>query len=165
MTANRRNPGTKLAQELKALADEIRHLIGQARDIAARPRQRRDQLVADRVCDRGEHDRNERGRLHGRDDIGGRVRDDDVDLALNQLGEERRRAIEAALCPAIFDRDIAALDPAELAQPLDEGGGPLALQGGRIGPQEADRRLPPRLLRAPPAAKQQKTPQPRRRAA
>jgi len=72
--------------------------------------------------------------LHGRDHIGGRVRDDNVDLALNQLGDERRRAIEAALCPAILDRDIAALDPAQLVQPLHEGGGPPALQRRRIGP-------------------------------
>jgi len=51
--------GDQLAQEFKALADEIWHLIGQARDIAARPRQGRHQLVGDRVCYRGEHDRNE----------------------------------------------------------------------------------------------------------
>src|SRR5215471_11081848 len=35
----------------------------------------------------------------------------------------------AVLSPAILDREVAAVEPSQLAQPLDKSGNPLALSG------------------------------------
>ena len=43
-------------------------------------------------------------------------------LAADQIGRQRRQPIELALGPAIFDRDVAALDVAGFAQALAERG-------------------------------------------
>ena len=56
-------------------------------------------------------------------------------------------ALAASLRPAILDRDGATLDPAELAQPLHKGGGPVAPVRSRARAQEADGRQLARLLR------------------
>src|SRR5262249_7428957 len=53
----------------------------------------------------------------------------------------------ATLRPAILDRDSTTLDPAEFAQPLHEGGDPLALGCRRGRAQETDGRQHRRLLR------------------
>ena len=45
---------------------------------------------------------------------------------LRELGCNFGKAFRASFRPAILDRDGAAVDPAELAQPLHKGGGPLA---------------------------------------
>ena len=42
-------------------------------------------------------------------------RDDDVDLAVDELGHDLGRALDTSLCPAILDRHVAALGPAKLA--------------------------------------------------
>src|SRR5262245_62623021 len=47
--------------------------------------------------------------------------------------------VAASVRPAIFDREITALAPAELAQPSNESVGRLALRRGRVGAQEPDR--------------------------
>ena len=54
-------------------------------------------------------------------------RDDDIDLEPDELGRDLGEALAASLRPAILDRDGAALDPAEFAQPLHKSGGPWAL--------------------------------------
>src|SRR5262249_37630118 len=52
--------------------------------------------------------------------------DNDVDLVLDELGRDLGVALAAAFRPAVLDCDGTALDPAEFAQPLHEGGNPLA---------------------------------------
>src|SRR5262249_57337493 len=56
-------------------------------------------------------------------------------------------ALLLSLRPAIFHDNVAALDPAEFAQSLPEGGDPLAPPRQRGGAQHADG-APLRLLRA-----------------
>src|SRR5262249_41812221 len=56
-------------------------------------------------------------------------------------------AIAASLHPARLDRDGAALDPAELMQPLLESGNPLALRRGRSRAKIPDCGQLARLLR------------------
>jgi hypothetical protein len=67
-------------------------------------------------------------------------RDNDMDLEVDELGRDLGVALAASLCPAKLDRDGAAVNPTELAQPLHEGVGPLP-HGRSSGPaQEPDRR-------------------------
>src|SRR5262249_15393008 len=61
------------------------------------------------------------GCLFGREDCTSR-RDNDIDLEPDELGGDFAIALIATFCPAILDRDGAALDPAKFAQPLDESG-------------------------------------------
>jgi hypothetical protein len=52
----------ELAQYFEPLASKIGLLDGQARNVAARSRQRSDEFGADRVSSRREHDRDDRCR-------------------------------------------------------------------------------------------------------
>src|SRR5262249_53460021 len=84
---------------------------------------------------------------------------DHITFEPNELACDLGVAFVATLSPAILDRDVAGLDPAEFAQPLHKGGSPLAIDCGRSRAQEPDDRQLARLLRSRAA-----TPQPRRRA-
>jgi hypothetical protein len=53
------------------------------------------------------------------DRLGSRC-DDDFDLVADQLGRESREPIRPPLRPSPFQRDIAAIDVAEVAQSLAE---------------------------------------------
>jgi hypothetical protein len=76
------------------------------------------------------------------------MREYDIDFQPNELGCELGEAFAASLRPAIFDRDGATFDPAEFAQSLHKGSGPLALRRRRGRAQEPDGRRLARLLRA-----------------
>ena len=69
-------------------------------------------------------------------------------LRPDELGRDLGIALLASLRPAILDRDGAALDPAEFAQPLHQGGEPSAARCRRAGDQKPDGRQLARLLRA-----------------
>ena len=75
-------------------------------------------------------------------------RDNDIDFEPDELGRDLGEALAASLRPAILDRDGAALDPAEFAQPLHKSGDPWALGRRRGRAQEPDGRQLARLLRA-----------------
>ena len=81
-------------------------------------------------------------------------------LQPDELGRDLGVALGASLRPAILDRDGAALDPAELAQPLHKGGESMA-PGRSVRAQEPDGRQLPRLLRP----RRERPALPRRRAA
>jgi hypothetical protein len=72
--------------------------------------------------------------------------EDDIHLEPDEFGREFGKSLAASLRPAILDRDRAPLDPAELAQPLHKGGGPLAPVRRRARSEEPDHRHS-RLLR------------------
>jgi hypothetical protein len=76
-------------------------------------------------------------------------RDDNIDVQPDELGGE----LAASFRPAILDPEVAALDPAEFAEPLHKGGDPSAPGRGRGRAQDSDGRQLSRLLRAPQAAK------------
>src|SRR5262249_20091595 len=74
--------------------------------------------------------------------------DDDIDFEPDEFGCDLSEAFRTCLRPANLDRDRAAIDPTEFAEPLHERGDPLALDGSRARTQEADGRHFSRLLRA-----------------
>ena len=94
------------------------------------------------------------------DGDGGPRRDNDIDLEPNELGRDLGEALVATLRPAILDRDSSAFDPAEFAQPLHKGGGPLALVEGVPSP-----RNPMVGSFVPPAARAHRAATPPRRQA
>src|SRR5262245_42216193 len=101
---------------------------------------------------------NDRRRLLCRHYGWGSPRDDDVDFEPGKLGRDFGQALAAPVCPAIFDRDRAALDPAEFPEALRECGRSLTFAQGCALTQKADGQQLPRLLRA-------RRERPRRRAA
>src|SRR5262249_56129838 len=73
-------------------------------------------------------------------------RNDDIDLQPNELVCQSGQTLGVSLGPAILDREIAALSPAQFAYSLHECCGPLALCRGGSRPQQPDgRRLSPWL--------------------
>jgi hypothetical protein len=78
-------------------------------------------------------------------------------LTLNEIGRERRQAIQSSLRPAIFDRDVLTLDVTCLVQATAERGHGGSERLRRLSIQESDHR-DCRLLRPRPE-------RPRRRAA
>src|SRR5215470_2064285 len=68
------------------------------------------------------------------------MRENDIDFQSNELGCELGEAFAASLRPAILDREIAAVDPAEIAHSLHEGGGPLALRRRAARSEQSDGR-------------------------
>jgi hypothetical protein len=74
-------------------------------------------------------------------------RNNDIDLEPNQLGRVFCVAFIAALCPAILNREVPTIDPAEFTQPLHKSGNSFALNRS-VGAQEPDGRQLSCLLRA-----------------
>ena len=111
-----------------------------ASDVTARPYEGSDQAGTDRVSDLCEHDRDDRRRLFCRDDRWGCRCYNDIHLQPDELGRELGQALCASLCPAVLDRNIATLDPAELAQSLHKGADPRAVERRRVRAQESDGR-------------------------
>src|SRR5262249_25713848 len=106
-----------------------------------------DQAHSNRVHRQDENDWNRRCRLF---DCDGRVstRDNYIDFKAHELLRNLFEAFAAALCPAIFDRNVATFIPAEFAQPLHESGGPWFPGRCRGCTQKPDDRESARLLRA-----------------
>src|SRR5215472_12408875 len=75
------------------------------------------------------------------------MRDNDIDIEPDELGDDLMRAFGASLHPAILDRDGLTLDPTEFAQSLYKGGGPLGLRR-RSGPAKQSNGRQLHLLRA-----------------
>src|SRR5439155_10509104 len=73
----------------------------------------------------------------------------DIDLESDNLGRDFDVALDASLRPAILDRDGAALDPAEFAQPLHKSRGPMAPCSRRARAEKSDGRQLAGLLRPP----------------
>jgi len=71
----------------------------------------------------------------------------DIHFEFDELLRNFGEALGSPLRPAILDRDGAAFNPAEFAQPLHESGGPLARRCRRACAQEPDDRRLPHLLR------------------
>src|SRR5215472_10554021 len=91
------------------------------RQVAAGPGETNDEATRDGVTVGVENDGDGRGRLLCGDDR--RVTalgHDHVYLAVDEFGGQGRKAIEVALRPAIFDRDVLTLDVSAFAQSLAE---------------------------------------------
>src|SRR5262249_25331113 len=96
----------------------------------------------------GKTDRDPRCRRPSRHNGGSPIGDDNVDVEPNELSREFGIALAASLRIPIFNREIATLDPAELAQPLHKSSYPLTFSRRRSGPQVPDGRQLPHRLRA-----------------
>ena len=126
-------PRRGLLENLEALGREIRRNDREARHVASRSRQARDQPLANGVPAAGHDDGyGLRGVLQGQGGSSGN-RDNDVRLEADELGGEFRHLFGACGTPRLQD-DVATLDILELAETLDE-----RLQGaGPFGHQHAD---------------------------
>src|SRR5262249_12853575 len=133
-------PAQRIAQKFETLAGSLRLLERQTGDVATRSRQTRDQAGADRVPRRRENNGDDRRRLFGSHDSGSRRCDNDINLALDEFGGDLGGALVASLRPSILDCDGATIDPTEFAQPLGEGGVPLALGRRYARTQDSDGR-------------------------
>ena len=121
-------------------------LQGQAGGVAARSRQARGEAGTDRIGRSGKYNRDDRRYRLYRGEHPSR-RENDIDLEPDELRRHLSSALRPSLSPAIFDRDGAAFDPAELREPAYEGGRPCAPRCSRRPAQNPHGRQS-RLLRA-----------------
>jgi hypothetical protein len=59
-------------------------------------------------------------------------------LAPDQVGHQRRKSIILAICPAVFNRHVVAIDIARLAQPLTERSRKIREQVRRFAIEKSD---------------------------
>src|SRR5206468_9665795 len=57
------------------------------------------------------------------------VRDDEIDLLLDQVVRNRRKSLVASVGPPVFDLQIYAVGPTELRHPANKRIGPISLFG------------------------------------
>jgi hypothetical protein len=131
-------------QELEPLAGDA-VAVGErhAGDVAARPRQIRDDAAGDRIARAREHDRQRGRRLTRGAGTDRRPDHQHVDAGADQLVDERREPLGVAVREAHLDDRGASVDVAEVAQALHEGFVARPAHGGR---QEADAGQPRRTL-------------------
>ena len=123
------------------LADDLLVLRSEPGDIAAWPREACRKPARDWIAQAdGKNDRDGAGRPLGGADRGRSGHYHDVDVELNELGDQAGEPVRVPFRPAIVDHDSLAFDPTEIAQaPLecrDVSGLVLRVQV----PEEADSR-------------------------
>src|SRR5438132_7799965 len=109
------NPGHQFAKQLDLFAGQIERQVGNPGDVPAGAAEAADDARAYRVGNANEHDRNRRGSTLRRERGGRGPRQDDIDLALDKRGNDAGVLFERVLRPTMLDREIAALDIAEVA--------------------------------------------------
>jgi hypothetical protein len=110
--------GSDLLNEFQPFAADRRFDVdvGEPRDVAARPCERRDKTAADRIGDLGKHDR-ERARFpQERSHSGRSYCEDDVRLQPDQFLSECPQSIGIANGLAIVDVEVAALAPTPVVE-------------------------------------------------
>ena len=139
--------GNRLLEQLQLFGDDFQAgAAGHPCDVPARPREARDEPGANRIAN-GNHDDGDRlgGVLGCRHSLRPK-RYDEVHLEPDQFGRQVGQPAEPTLRISIFDNNIVALNPPELAQTLPE----RVEQGRPIGrgrhPKETDPRHLSRLL-------------------
>jgi hypothetical protein len=65
------------------------------------------------------------------------MRHDDIDILMNQLSSELRKAVRLALRPAIFDYNVLPLDIPDLAQAMAKSLDTRGIIGWRSGPEKS----------------------------
>src|SRR6266545_4547182 len=134
---NAREPGNGLLEQLQAFGSCLTHHDGEPGDVAAWSREAGHVSAADRVRVAREYYGNRRGRVLGRPSVDGSRCNDDIDLEPDQFLRQAGEPLEPPLGPAVFNNDVPALDPTQIAQPLTE-----TFEGmrphGRTVPQKTD---------------------------
>jgi hypothetical protein len=133
-------------QHLQRLGGEVGLQHRQPGDVSARPRQARHVPDADRVGVGGEHDRDRLGGLSGSLHLGGRRREDDVDIHAGQLDRAFEQQVDA-FRPPKRDDDGLAPDITEVAQARLQRLDPVRPSKSGTEAQEADASELRRLLR------------------
>ena len=139
--------GDKLADELQSLAAERAVELGHSRRVAARLVEARDHAELDRIGAHHEHDGNRRGGGFGRERRRQRACEDDRGPAAHEFDRLPRQAIVVALRPAVFDRDVCAVDISRVTQGLAQRGQTRRVVVPRLAAEISDHRHR-RLLRA-----------------
>jgi len=138
--------GYQLAQKFEPLCCQFAPEPIDACQIAARPGKAGDKTQLDRVFAADENDGDRRGCGLDREcsrSGGG----DHSNTATNEIGRQRWQSIGLIVGPAIFDRDVLAIDKARLLQALVECAQLIAGRMNRCGVEEPHHRHR-RLLRA-----------------
>jgi hypothetical protein len=113
----------KLVQEFEPLRSHLCIQRHYAREVAAWSAQAGDKSKFDRIARYVEDDRNRRGRRLGRECRGRATAGEHYGhLAAHQIGRQRGQSIILPIRPTVFDRDVVALDIADLAQAAKESG-------------------------------------------
>src|SRR5215469_15422689 len=100
-------------QNFHLLACELAGQKAHPGEVPARPRQRRDEAVANGIADPGEDDRYRRGRALSRPCRSCAYDDDDVRLNANQVGGKARQDLVFPLGVTMLEGEVLAFDPAE----------------------------------------------------
>src|SRR5262249_14207461 len=113
--------GQQIMQEAKPLGHNLSVERIDAGRIAARPGKAGDQSQLDRVAAAPEDDRDRRGRsFAGRGPSAEARRGDPRHTTADEVSHDRRKAIELALQPVVFDRHVLAFDVAGFVEAFAE---------------------------------------------
>src|SRR5262249_43719043 len=117
---DRRRPGNGLLEELQPLTRQVLAEYD-TRKVPAGPRQTGRQSQLYRMWPRDEHDnRNRLRRVTRGPDRRRATRNDDVHVALHEVGRKRRKAFITTVGRASFDLQISALHITQFTENLDE---------------------------------------------
>src|SRR5207244_11496448 len=120
---------------------------GQASDVSNRPCEASRETDFDRIPHAGKDDRYRSRRPLESGDAGVVIRDNYVNLELSEFHGERWEPVGPAFRPAVINRNVLALDVAELPQTLPEGIEQACARGRGDGSQVTN---PPSLRRRLP---------------
>jgi hypothetical protein len=115
-----RHAGRDLLEQLQPFCAHAEFECRKSGNIAARPRQARNQAAADRVDGAGKYDRHGAARLPQRPNGRGVGGQQDVRRERDQFGGVLAIAVGIACAPASVDPHIAARGPAQILQRLQE---------------------------------------------
>src|SRR5262245_19126854 len=133
--------GYELAQEFQPFCYQLIAEKIDARRVAAGTGEASDKTEPDRVFRNGKDDRDRRGSGLGRQRrVGTSGCDDHGDLPANQFSYQRRYPIDLILTPAVFDRDVLALDMSGILKALAECAYTVRLSIGRTRVDDANHR-------------------------
>src|SRR5262245_30373126 len=144
-----RHAGRNLFEQLQPFRSDAVFEHDKSGGIAARPREAIDVTGTDRVGNSREHDGNAARRLQQGGDSGAGIRQDDVRAERDQFRRVFANSVGVGDAPAAIDADVAAVEPAQLREPLEErryAGLKLRIVSG-AGHQHADTPYALALLR------------------
>ena len=134
-------------QQFDPLGGDLKAESGHASEIAARPIEARHQPSGDRIAADIEDNWDRLGRrLEDERRRRASWYSDDAHLSVDQVRRKRRQTVVVPVRPAVFDRDIAALDKPGLGEALMERRHAMRPQLRQLGAEEPDHRHR-RLLR------------------
>src|SRR6516225_7706258 len=133
-------------EQAETLSLDLRVHGGYAGDISARPIEASNETDLDRIDTAAEDDRNGRGCGFCREYLRGARCHNDGHLTPHQIGRQRGQSIVLAVRPTIFDRYVAALDVADLAEAAKKSGYVRRIRArSRLSEEPNDRHLLLRL--------------------